>query len=157
MRLNRPWLAVVAFGDVENHHVRVQLWRHIAIDQPGGIVLKLGGDKLARSLGRMVAADAGLCVAFELVKGNADALPMRFADALIATHKSSERDRFRSGKGGIPTSPVLHRLDGLAFSILIFIGRSLAHQLFARLWMLAQAKIREVLGRDRPGKSELIG
>src|SRR5579871_2087146 len=90
VRLNRPWLAVAPFGDVENHHVRVQLWRDIAIDRAGGIVLKLGGDKLARSLGRMVAADAGLCVAFELVKGNADALPMRFADALVATYKSGE-------------------------------------------------------------------
>src|SRR5579862_119183 len=47
VRLNRSWLAVVAFGDVENHHVRVQLWRDIAIDRASGIVLKLGGDKLA--------------------------------------------------------------------------------------------------------------
>jgi hypothetical protein len=99
----------------------VQLWRDIAIDRAGGIVLKLGGDKLARSLGRMVAADAGLCVAFELVKGNADALPMRFADALVTTHKSGERYRFRSGKGGIPSGPVLHGLDGLSLSILILI------------------------------------
>jgi len=63
VRLNRSWLAVVAFGDVEDHHVRVQLWRDIAIDRAGGVVLKLGGDKLARGLRRMVAADAGLCVA----------------------------------------------------------------------------------------------
>src|SRR5579859_2463146 len=65
VRLNRPWLAVAPFGDVENHHVRVQLWRDIAIDRAGGIVLKLGGDKLARGLRRMVAADAGLCVPLE--------------------------------------------------------------------------------------------
>src|SRR5579859_3540894 len=26
VRLNRPWLAVVALGEVEYHHVRVQLW-----------------------------------------------------------------------------------------------------------------------------------
>src|SRR5579859_6874481 len=32
VRLNRPWLAVVALADVENHHVRVQLWRDIAIN-----------------------------------------------------------------------------------------------------------------------------
>src|SRR3974390_2439185 len=105
----------------------------------------------------MVPADAGLCVAFELVKGNADTLPMRFADALVATDKSGERDRFRSGKGGIPSGPVLHRFDGLALGILIFIGRSLAHQLFARLWMLALAEIRKVFGRDHPGKSERTG
>jgi hypothetical protein len=60
------------------------LWRDIAIDRAGGVVLKLGGDKLARGLGRMIAADAGLRVVFELVEGNADAFPMRFADAVIA-------------------------------------------------------------------------
>src|SRR4051812_12772622 len=32
MRLDRPWLAVVSFGHVENHHVRVQLWCDIAVD-----------------------------------------------------------------------------------------------------------------------------
>ena len=58
---DHAWLAIVAFGDVENYNVRVQLWRYIAIDREGGIVLKLGSDELARSLGRMVAADAGLC------------------------------------------------------------------------------------------------
>ena len=31
----------------------------------------------------MIPAYAGLCVAFELVKGNADALPVGFAKTLI--------------------------------------------------------------------------
>ena len=77
LRLDGARLAVVALGDVENDRVCVQLWRDIAIDGAGGIVLKLGGDKFARSLGRMIAADAGLRVVFELVEGNADALPVR--------------------------------------------------------------------------------
>src|SRR3954453_15885073 len=47
VRLNRAWLPVVPLGDVENHYVRVQLWRDIAIDRAGSIMLKLGGDKLA--------------------------------------------------------------------------------------------------------------
>ena len=157
VRLDRARLAVVAFGDVENHRMGVQLWRDIAVDRASGIVLKLGSDKLARSLGRMIAADAGLCVTFELVESNANALPMCFANALVSADKRGERDRFRSGKGGIPPGPVLHRFDGLALSILIFIRRSLAHHLLARLWMLALAEFREVLGRDHPGKSELPG
>ena len=73
-RLNGARLAGLAFGDVENNRVGVQLWRDIAIDRAGCIVLKLGGDKPSRGLGRMVAADAGLRVAFKLVEGNADAL-----------------------------------------------------------------------------------
>ena len=157
LRLDGARLAVVALGHVENDRVGVQLWRDIAIDRAGGIVLKLGGDKFARGLGRMIAADAGLRVVFQLVEGNADALPVRFADTLIAADKRGERDGFGRGKGRIPTGSVLHRLDGLAVGILIFIGRSLPHKLLAGLWMLALAEFREVFGRDRPGKAELLG
>ena len=157
LRLDGARLAIVALGDVENDRVCVQLWRDIAIDRAGCIVLKLGGDKLARGLGRMIAADAGLRVVFELVEGNADALPVRFADTLIAADKRGERDGFGRGKGRIPPGSVLHRLDGLAVGILIFIGRSLSHKLLAGLWMLALAEFREVLGRDGPGKAELLG
>ena len=87
-------LAVVALGNVKNDRVCVQLWRDIAIDRAGGVVLKLGGDKLARGLGWMITADAGLRVAFELVEGNADALAMRFADTLIAADQRGERNGF---------------------------------------------------------------
>ena len=86
LRLNRARLAIVALGDVENNRVGMQLRRNIAIDRARGIVLELGGDKLARGLGRMIAADASLRVVFELVEGNADAFPMRFPDAVIATN-----------------------------------------------------------------------
>src|SRR6266849_4370693 len=133
LRLNRARLAIVALGDIENDRVCVQLWRDVAIDGAGGIVLELGGDKSARSLRRMIAADAGLRVVFDLVEGNTYALPMCFAYTLIAADKRGQRDRFRRGKGRIPPGSVLHRLDGLAVGILIFIGRSLAHQLLARL------------------------
>jgi len=52
---------------------------------------------------------------------------------------------------------VLHRLDGLAVGILIFIRRSLPRKLLAGLWVLALAEFRKVLGRDRSGEAELIG
>src|ERR1700693_6571665 len=50
LRLNRARLAIVALGDIENDRVCVQLWRDVAIDGTGGIVLELGGDKSTRSL-----------------------------------------------------------------------------------------------------------
>ena len=87
LRLDGARLAAVALGDVEYHRMGMELWRDIAIDRAGGIVLELGGDKPARGLGRMIAADAGLRVVFELVEGYADALPVRFADTLIAADK----------------------------------------------------------------------
>ena len=157
LRLNRARLAIVALGDIENNRVCVQLWRDVAIDGAGGIMLELSGDKSARSLRWMIAADASLRVVFELFEGNTYALPMCFAYTLIAADKCGQRDRFRRGKGRIPPGSVLHRLDGLAVGILIFIGRSLAHKLLARLWMLALAEFREVLSGDHPGQTELSG
>ena len=146
LRLDGTRLAVVALGDVENDGVGMELRRDIAIHRAGGIVLELGGDKLARGLGRMIAADAGLRVVFELVKGNADALAVRFTDAVIAADQRGERDGFGRGKGRIPSGAVLHRLDGLAIGILIFIGRSLPDKLLSGLRMLALAEFRKVLG-----------
>ncbi len=67
LRLNRARLTTVAFGNVENDRVGMQLRRDIAINRAGGIVLKFGDDKFASRLGGMIAADAGLCVVFELV------------------------------------------------------------------------------------------
>ena len=52
---------------------------------------------------------------------------------------------------------MLHRLDGLALGILIFIRRSLSHKVVVGLCMLALAEFREVLRRDFPGKAELAG
>ena len=80
-------MAIVALRDIENDRVSMQLWRDIAIDRTGCIVLKFGGDKFACSIGRMIAADASLRVEFELVEGNADALSVGFADTLIAADK----------------------------------------------------------------------
>ena len=83
MWLNRTGLAIVALGHIENDCVCVQLRCDIAVDRAGRIVLKLGRDKLAGGFGRMVAADTRLCVVFELVERNADALAMRLANTLI--------------------------------------------------------------------------
>src|SRR6202022_1991344 len=76
--------SVSSFGDVEDNNVCMKLRRDIAIDWAGRIVFKLGGYKLPCRLGGMIAADAGLCVVFELVERHANALPVRFADTLIA-------------------------------------------------------------------------
>ena len=84
-----------------------------------------------------------------------DALPVRFSDMLIAADKRGERNGFGRGEGRIPPGAVLHRLDGLAVGILIFIGGSLSDKLLAGLRMLALAESREVLGGDRSSKAEL--
>ena len=82
---------------------------------------------------------------------------MRFADSLIAANERRKRDRLGSGESCIPPGSVLHRLDGLAVCILVFIRRSLSHQLLAALRVLALAEFREVLRRHCTRKSELSG
>ena len=67
LRLDGAGLAVVALGHVENYRVCVQLRCDISINGAGCIVFKLGSNKLARGFWRMITADAGLCVVFELV------------------------------------------------------------------------------------------
>ena len=52
---------------------------------------------------------------------------------------------------------MLHRLDGLAVGILIFVRRSLSDKLLPGLWMLALAKFREVLGRYGSDEAKLPG
>ena len=157
VRLNRTGLAIVALGNIKDNGMGMELWRDIAIDRAGRVVLKLGCDKFARGLGWMIAADAGLCVTFELFKGNSDALPVRFAHTLIAADQRGERDGFGRGKSGIPSGAMLHRRDGLAVGILIFIRRSLPNKLLVGLRMLTLAEFREVLCGDGSGKAELRG
>src|SRR6202020_418043 len=60
--------SVGPLGHVEDNNVCMKLWRDIAIDRAGRIVLKLGGDKFPCGLGRMIAADAGLRIVFQLVE-----------------------------------------------------------------------------------------
>src|ERR1700677_3397964 len=84
LRLDCARLAIVALRDIENDRVSMQLWRDIPIDRARCVVLEPGGYEFASGLGRMIAADAGLRVVFELVEGNADTLPVGFADTLIA-------------------------------------------------------------------------
>lgn len=137
--------------------VRVQLRRDIAIDRPGGIVLKPGCDKCACGLGRTIATDAALCVMFGLVEGNPPALPVRLAHTPITADQRGERNRFRRGKGCIAARSVPHCLDCLAFGILIFIRCALPDKLLARLLRSVRAEFGEAFGRDRPGKAELRG
>jgi len=89
--------------------------------------------------------------------GAVSTLAMRFTDALIGADQRGERNGFGRGKSGIPSGAMLHRLDGLAIGILIFIRRSLPNKLLVGLWMLALAEFREVLGGDGSGKAELRG
>jgi hypothetical protein len=53
-------------------------------------------------------ADAGLRVVFELLKGDAHTLAVRFTHTIILADKCGERDGFGRGERGIPPGAVLH-------------------------------------------------
>jgi hypothetical protein len=131
----------------------MELWRNISIHWTSCIVFKFGGDEFARSLWRMVPADAGLRIVLELFKGCGDALSVRITHAIIASHKSRQRNRFWGGKGSIPPGPVLHCLYGLSVVTLILVGRSLSNKLFACRRVLPLAEPSKILSGNRTGKA----
>ena len=153
--LDRPWLTILALGQIENDRMGMQLWRNIPIHWTSCIVLKFGGDEFARSLWRMVPADAGLRIVLELFKGCGDALSVRLTHTIIASPKSRQRNRLWGGKGSVPSGPVLHCLYRLSVGTLVLVGRSLSNKLFACLRVLALAELSKILCRNRTGKPEL--
>jgi hypothetical protein len=86
---------------------------------------------------------------------HANTVAVRLTHAVIAAYQSRQRNRFWSGKGRVPSGAMLHRLDGLAVRILVFVRRSLANKLFACLRVLALAELGKILSRDSTGKSQL--
>ena len=53
----------------------VKLWRNVAVNRTGGVVLELGRDELACSFRWMIPADTGLGVVFELVERHTESAP----------------------------------------------------------------------------------
>src|SRR5438552_6487485 len=114
----------------------MELGSNIPIHRTGCIVFEFGGDEFAGSLRRMVPADTGLRIVFELFKGCADALAVRFSHPIISADKRCQRNRLWGGEGSVPSGPMLHCLDRLSVSILVLVGRSLSDKLFACLRVL---------------------
>jgi hypothetical protein len=154
LRLDGAGLTILALGKVEDHGVRMELRRHIPVHWASRVVPKLGGHEFARCLGWMVPANARLRVVFQLFERDADTVAVRLTYALIAAYQSRQRYRFRSGESCVPPSAMLHRFDGLAIRILVFVRRSLANKLFACLRVLALAELGEILCRNRTGKPQ---
>jgi hypothetical protein len=70
-------------------------------------MLELRCNEPASGLGVMVATDARLSVAFQLIERDGDGGAMRLAYPVITANERGERRGFRSGKGRVPTRPVL--------------------------------------------------
>src|SRR6185437_14127577 len=105
----------------------------------------------------MVPADAGLRIVFELFKGGADTLAVRFSHPIISADKCCQRNRLWSGKCSVPYGSMLHCLDGFSSGILVLVGRSLSNKLFTCLRVLALAELAKILCRNCTGKPELPG
>jgi hypothetical protein len=104
----------------------MELRGHIPVHRASRVVLELGGHEFACCLGRMVPANARLRVVFQLFERDADTVTVRLAYAVIATYQSRQRNGFWSGESCVPPGAMLHRLNGLAIRILVFVRRSLA-------------------------------
>ena len=93
--LQRPRLAVLALGHIENNGMSMKLRRSIAIDWAGSVMLEGGDNELGRRLGRVDIADARLRVPLQFAKCYADTLTVGHTNTLVAAHQRGERDGFR--------------------------------------------------------------
>src|SRR5205823_3071730 len=106
--------ALLTFGHVENHDMRVQLGRCITVHRPGAVMFKCCGNPIAGGLGRMIPTNARLYKPLGLVEGDANAGSMRGDYPAVAAHKRRERYALRSRERRIPTSAMVHRVDDVA-------------------------------------------
>ena len=90
--LKSAGLAVLALGHIEDDSMSVELWRSIAFDRAGGVMLESGGDELARRLRCMDVANTRLRVSFQFSKSDADAFTVRLPHTIIAAHERGERN-----------------------------------------------------------------
>ncbi len=84
LRLDCARLTILALGQIEDYRMGMELWGNIPIHRASCIVLEFGGNEFACCLRRMVPADSGLRIVFELFKGGADALAVRFSHPIIS-------------------------------------------------------------------------
>src|SRR5260370_41583247 len=118
-------------------------------------MLEFGGNESARSFWGMVPSDTGLCIVFELFKGCAHALAVRFSHPIISADEGRQRNGLRSGKRSVPSGPMLHRLNGFSVGILVLVRRSLSNKLFARFRVLSLTELSKILRRNCSAKAEL--
>lgn len=118
----------------------MELGRGVSVDRPGGVMLELCNQKSARRFRGMVAANTSLGVALQLLKRCRNGIAMSVADPVIAADERRELDRFRCGKRCIPPGPVFDGPHGRTVLFGILLGRSVPHELFAAVWVLAFAQ-----------------
>ena len=87
-RLEGAHRAVRAFGHIEDHGVRMELRRGVAIHRAGGVVLEFGGDELPCGFGRVVAADARLRVPLQFRQSRSHGLGDEPPHPLVAADKA---------------------------------------------------------------------
>jgi hypothetical protein len=63
--LECPRLVVAALGQIEDDSMSMELWRSVSVHRAGRVMLKFGGDELARGLSEMIAADPRLRVVLQ--------------------------------------------------------------------------------------------
>ena len=157
--LERARVALGRLRDVEDHHMRVQLRRGIAIHRPRAVMLEAGRDPLAGGFGRMVAADSGLDVVLQLLKGDRHTRAVRLTDALVPADQGRQRDALGRGEGRVPAGAMLHGLHRMAVRVVVGVSRPMAHERLVgvRVMTLSESlKVRLIHGtRQLPLGGEL--
>jgi hypothetical protein len=155
--LQRPRLAVLALGHVENDGMSMKLRRSIAIHRAGSVMLEGGGDKIGCRLWRVDIADARLRVPLQFAECYANTLTVRQAHTLVAAHKRGERNGFRRGECRVPPCAMFDTGDFLAVLVVVGLCRLMLDKLRAAFRMLSFAQSSEFLGINETTQSPLLG
>jgi hypothetical protein len=102
-------------------------------------MFELCNDKLSCGFRWMVSPDPGLDVVLQFVKRYTHAFSVCLAYPLIATNESSERNRFRSRKRGVPTRSMFHRSDRFPIVVFVFVRHAVLNKLPTCLRVLSLA------------------
>jgi hypothetical protein len=149
-------LPVRALGDVEDDCMGMELRRGIAIDGAGGVVLELRGNELPGDFGRVVAADASLCIAFQLRQRTRDGLAVCLSYPFVPANKGGQRNGLWGGERRIPAGTMLDRPDSFVVRVLVLVRLPMLYKLIASQRMLSFGQPSKLLRSDRAGQSELL-
>src|SRR5579859_2220247 len=114
MRLQRPCLAVLLFGDIEDHGMCVQLRSCVTVYGSSRVVFESRSNEFAACLRIMNIPDACLGVLLQFRESRPNALPMRYPHPLVTANQRTDRNGFRGGERSIPTGAMFDAGDFFA-------------------------------------------
>jgi hypothetical protein len=136
LRLKCASRTVGSLCHIEDDGMGMKLGSGVAVNWASGVMLKLGNDELGSRFGGIVTAETSLSVPFQLCESDGHGLPVGFADTIIASYQSGQRDGLWGGKCRVPSRPMLHWLHGRSVWSRVLLAFAMLDQLLCGMGIL---------------------